>query len=56
MKKSIAVMLFALVSLVNLSTAVAVIHRHHGKTAVTITDPTSAMPVPVDLAAYLGAK
>jgi hypothetical protein len=56
MKKSIAVTLFALVSLVNLSTAMAVIHAHHGRTAVTITDPTSAMPVPVDLAAYPGTK
>jgi hypothetical protein len=56
MKKSIAVTLFALVSLVNLSTAMVVIHRHHGRTAVTITNPTSAMLVPVDLDAYLGAK
>jgi hypothetical protein len=56
MKKSIAVTLFALVSLVNLSAGMAVIHRHHGRTAVAVTDPTSAMPMPVDLGAYLGAK
>jgi hypothetical protein len=40
MKKSIAVILFTLVSLVNLSIAMVAIDHHRGRTAVTTTDPT----------------
>jgi hypothetical protein len=56
MKKSIAVTLFALISFVNLSTAVFIMHRNHGKMPVAVTEQTSAMPLPIDLSAYLGAK
>jgi hypothetical protein len=56
MKNIIAGTLFALISAVNLSTAVVVIHQHHGRTPSTIADPNYAMPVPIDLGAYLGAK